>query len=222
MAERGQESAPKVPDKRLTLMVSSTVYGIEELLERVYAVLTEFGYDVWISHKGTLPVSSTRSAFENCLHGVEQCDLFLGLITPHYGSGKPTKDERSITHEELLRAIELNKPRWILAHDHVVFARTLLMKLGYEGAKQRAALSLKASAVIDDLRVIDMYEAAIRHDIELVDRRGNWVQKFVNPDDALLYASAQFYRYQEAEQFLAEHLRDPGGVSARLKKGNKP
>ena len=221
MAERGQETAPKVPDKKLTLMVSSTVYGIEELLERVYAVLTEYGYDVWMSHKGTLPVTSTRSAFENCLHGVEQCDLFLGLITPHYGSGRETKADLSITHEELLRAIELNKPRWILAHDHVVFARTLLTKLGFEGARQRSTLRLTPSPVIDDLRVIDMYEAAIRHDVEFADRKGNWVQKFVSKDNALLYASAQFFRYQEAEQFLKEHLGNPSGVSARLREGNK-
>ena len=36
--------------KRLVVMVSSTVYGIEELLERIYAILTRFGYDVWMSH----------------------------------------------------------------------------------------------------------------------------------------------------------------------------
>jgi hypothetical protein len=33
-------------NRRLTVMVSSTVY----------ATLTTFGYDVWMSHKGTLPV----------------------------------------------------------------------------------------------------------------------------------------------------------------------
>jgi len=103
--------------KKLIVMVSSTVYGIEELLERIYAILTRFGYEVWMSHKGTVPVISTRSAFDNCLHSVEQCDLFLSLITTHYGSGKEYAAALSITHRELLRAIELNKPRWILAHD---------------------------------------------------------------------------------------------------------
>lgn len=119
-------------------MVSSTVYGIEELLEKIYATLTAFGYEVWMSHKGTLPVSSTRTTFENCLHGVKQCDLFLSLITPHYGSGVAGKGQMSITHQELIKAIELNKPRWILAHDQVVFARTLLMKLGHDTAAKRA------------------------------------------------------------------------------------
>lgn len=187
-------------------MVSSTVYGIEELLDRIYALLVSFGYEVWMSHKGTLPVTSERGAFDNCLIGVERCDLFLSLITPFYGSGIEAKGELSITHRELLRAIELNKPRWVLAHDHVVFARSLLTALGHAGSAERAALTLKKNKVMDDLRVIDMYEAAIRHEVNLPDRKGNWVQKFVRPDEALLFASAQFFRFQEAERFLQEQF----------------
>ncbi len=208
--------------KKLTLMVSSTVYGIEELLEKIYATLTAYGYDVWMSHKGTLPVSSTRSAFENCLDGVKQCDLFLGIITPQYGSGNESQDELSITHQELLKAIDLNKPRWVLAHDQVVFARTLLINLGHDTPSKRAALYLKKNKVMEDLRVIDMYEAAIRHDVQMPDRKGNWVQKYVNPDDALLYASAQFFRYQEAEGFVSEHLHDPKAVARKLKERRQP
>ena len=37
--------------KKLTILVSSTVYGIEELLERIYTLLTGFGYEVWMSHE---------------------------------------------------------------------------------------------------------------------------------------------------------------------------
>lgn len=208
--------------KPLIVMVSSTVYGIEELLERIYAILTKFGYEVWMSHKGTVPVISTKSTFDNCLHAVEQCDLFLSLITTHYGSGKEDTAALSITHQELLRAIDLNKPRWILAHDQVVFARTLLTNLGYESAKKRAGLTLKRNPVVDDLRVIDMYDAAIRHDVQFADRKGNWVQKFVAPDDAQLYASAQFYRYQEVERFLEEHLADAADVGQRVAPEKKP
>lgn len=212
---------PPTDQPPLTVMVSSTVYGIEELLEKLYATLTAFGYEVWMSHKGTLPVSSTRTAFENCLHGVAQCDLFLSLITPQYGSGVAGAGELSITHQELLKAIELNKPRWVLAHDQVVFARTLLINLGHDTPAKRAALALKKNKVIDDLRVIDLYEAAIRHDVQVPDRKGNWVQKYVNPDDALLYASAQFFRYQEAERFVAEHLGDAQAVARRLQQDRK-
>ena len=208
--------------KKLVVMVSSTVYGIEELLERIYAILTRFGYEVWMSHKGTMPVISTRTAFENCLHAVEQCDLFLSLVTTHYGSGKEDVESRSITHDELLRAIELNKPRWVLAHDQVVFARTLLSNVGFANAKKRAELKVKRNPVIDDLRVIDMYEAAIRHEVQIADRKGNWVQKFVTADDAQLYASAQFYRYQEVERFIEEHFKDQSAVAQRIAPEKKP
>ena len=32
--------------KKPTILISSTVYGIEELLERIYTILTVFGYEV--------------------------------------------------------------------------------------------------------------------------------------------------------------------------------
>ncbi len=132
---------------KYTVMVSSTVYGIEELLERIYTLLTAFGYEVWMSHKGTMPVCSNQSNFVNCIQAVEKCDLFLGLITPHYGSGK-NDDGLSISHQELRKAIELNKPRWLLAHNNVVFARLLLNDLGYKGQQGREQLQAKRSGLL--------------------------------------------------------------------------
>ena len=226
MVEKSQ-AAPmpivKSPKKKqLVVMVSSTVYGIEELLEKTYGVLTDYGYEVWMSHKGTVPVWPNLTAFENCLRAVKNCDLFLSIITPQYGSGKDKKDALSITHQELLQAIELNKPRWILAHDYVPFSRTLLRGLGFDTAQKRAALQLKPTPLIDDLRVIDMYEAAIRHELNLRDRTGNWVQKFVSQEDALLFASAQFFRYQEVEKFLEENFTDTKSVAKVFRKQVSP
>lgn len=201
--------------KKLTVMVSSTVYGIEELLDRIYTLLTAFGYEVWMSHKGTMPVISSCTAFENCLAATEKCDLFLGLITPHYGSGKD-EGGLSITHMELRKAIELNKPRWLLAHDYVVFARLLLNNIGHEGIDGRKTLSLKKNQIMDDLRVIDMYEDAILSQKPLRDRQGNWVQKFTTDDDAALFATAQFSRYQEVEAFVRENFSDNGRIIKAL------
>jgi hypothetical protein len=191
------------------IFVSSTVYGIEELLDRIYTLLTAFGYEVWMSHKGTVPVQSNRTAFENCINAVEKYNLFLCLITPYYGSGIDTKEAVSITHQELRKAIQINKPRWLLAHDHVVFARNLLNNLGYEKPKGRKRLTLKKSQVFGDLRVIDMYEEAIISNVPLSDRQGNWVQKFNGDEEALLFATAQFSRFQEVEAFITENLADP-------------
>lgn len=205
-----------IKDNRLTIMVSSTVYGIEELLELIYVTLTNLKYEVWMSHKGTIPVFSNKSAFENSIAAVEKCNLFLGIITTNYGSGKKDNEEKSITHKELLKAIELNRPRWILAHDHVVFARALLRQLNYKTQKSRKNLKLHKSRIIDDLRVIDMYEAAIRYDIKLQNRKGNWVQKYVSDEDAQIFAISQFYRYQEVETFLKNHFGNQSAIQQQI------
>jgi len=165
-----------------------------------------------MSHKGTLPVLPTLTAFENCLRAVENCDVFLSIITQHYGSGKEDKDGLSITHQELLKAIELNKARWILVHDYVPYTRTLLKSLGHDTAEKRSMLKFASKGPID-LQVIDMYDAAIRHELNLKDRAGNWVQKFVSPEDALLFASSQFFRYQVVEKFLKENFIDKKSVA---------
>jgi len=205
----------KDESRKLKIMVSSTVYGIEELLERVYTLLTSFGYEVWMSHKGTVPVFSSRTAFENCLLAVENCDLFLGIITTSYGSGNDPNNPKSlsITHHEILKAIDLNKPRWLLAHENVVFARTLLNTLGYKGKTGRAKLNLKKNQVFTDLRIIDLYEeATIDHEapktVPLAERRGNWVQKFRSDNDGSIFVSAQFFRYQEVDEYIRENFQN--------------
>ncbi|MDW7657629.1 MAG: DUF4062 domain-containing protein [Bacillota bacterium] len=198
--------------KKLVILVSSSVYGIEELLERIYTLLTTFGYEVWMSHKGTLPVFSNNSALENCLQAVDRCDLFLGIITPYYGSSG--KDVLSFTHREIRKAIELKKPRWLLAHDHIVFSRQLLRDMGYKNKDERAVIQLAKKAVsISDLRVIDMYEEAILNDVSFNERQGNWVQKYQTGEDAQLFAVAQFSRYTEVEMFLDENLKDMPKIS---------
>lgn len=203
--------------RKPTILVSSTVYGIEELLDRIYTLLTAFGYEVWMSHKGTMPVSSSKTAFQNCITAVEKCDLFLGIVTPWYGSGVDEQEGISIVHKELKKALELNKPRWLLSHDHVVFARSFLNDLGYENAAKRKKLNLKKrSKIFGDLRVIDMYEEAILSEKPLRDRQGNWVQKFESDPDALIFATAQFSRFQEVEAFLKENLSNPANVVTKI------
>ena len=96
--------------RKLRIMVSSAVYGYQEFLDRIYDLLVALGYEVWMSHKGTIPVCSDCDTLENCMHGVENCDLFLGIITGQYG--KTIRNGLSATHLEFIRAIELNKPRW--------------------------------------------------------------------------------------------------------------
>jgi hypothetical protein len=200
--------------KKLKIMVSSTVYGVEELLDRIFVLLTsfgyqtEYGYEVLMSHKGTVPVSSSETAFDSCLKAVENCDLFLGIITPQYGSGID-QHGLSITHQEIKKAIELNKPRWFLAHDHVVFARRMLIDLGYKNSDDRKSLQIKKGAnSLDNLKVIDLYEDATMEHLPLDARQGNWVQKFQSDLDASIFITAQFSRYQDIEEILRNHFEN--------------
>lgn len=205
--------------EKLVVLVSSTVYGIEELLDRVYTLLTAFGYEVWMSHKGTMPVFPDCSNFDNCIKAVEKCDLFIGLITPYYGSGI-CAGEISITHQELRKAIELNKPRWLLAHDHVVFARSLLKNLGYTNSEGRKELTLtENNSALNDLRIIDMYEEAILVETPLDGRQGNWVQNFQSNEDASLFVTAQFSRYQEVEAFISDNFANQPKLTEASKRG---
>jgi hypothetical protein len=190
----------------VTIMVSSTVYGSEDVLDRVYDLLTSFGYDVWMSHKGTLPVVSNKSAFENCLEGVRKCRVFLGIIGTRYGTGidKNDPESLSIVHQELRLAIELKKARWLLAHENILTARTLFAKLGHVGVEGRKSLNLKPSDVLEDKRLIDMYEEATFDRLPLAERKGNWVQKFHDFQDSGRYVISQFRRYQEVEAYVRE------------------
>jgi hypothetical protein len=129
----------KAKNAKLTVMASSSVRHKEPMLDQIYATLNSFGYKVWMSYRGTVPVIPGKSAFESCLIAVERCDILFGIITPNYGSGV-APGEIAITHQELLKAIELEKPRFILVHEQVVLARRFLMDLGYKTATERSTL----------------------------------------------------------------------------------
>lgn len=209
---------------RLKILVSSAVLDWDELLESIYALLDTYGYEVIMSHKGTLPVEPSVSAMDSCLKAVEDCDLFLGVILPRYGSGKEDKDGLSITHREAIRAIELNKPRWFLVHEHVSVARELLRPYRDEKIKDRFALKngikFQSTRILSDLRVLDLFELAMRHDIpEVKDRKGNWVQSYTSEDDARLFVSAQFRRYREMSEKYLPKLKDTAVIRGRIKGG---
>ena len=204
-------------------MVSSTVYGIEELLEQIFGILNGAGFTVWMSHKGTIPVNSQKSNFENCLAAVEACDLFLGILTTRYGSGKDNEGGGpSITHQEMTRALELEKPRWFLAHHDLIFARSLLGDLGYATPAQRMTLKLTGKKLVDDLRVIDVYEEVIQAEKKLRDRRGNWAQPFAGPQDANVFVVAQFLRYGDAIQFVQDQPLAALAAWEQARKGGQP
>jgi|SRR5947199_1710982 len=183
-------------------MVSSTVYGVEPFLDQVYGTLKGYGYEVWMSHKGTIPVNPKKTAFENCLVAVEQCDAFLGIITGRYGSGL-APGENSITHQEMIRAVQRDKLRWFLVHRDVTVARELLKQFRYKRDGSPRALGFKKTAPLEDLRVLEMYECAIRQDLPLPQRTGNWVHPYLTHAEALVYIQTQLENPERLKASLA-------------------
>lgn len=155
---------------KLKLMVASTVYHFEDQLRQICAVLNGFGYEVWNSHIGTIPVNPELSNLDNCVAAARDCDVFLGIIRPFYGSGRI--GDRSITHEESREAVRLEKPRWFLVHRDVVFARQLLKPYMFKRNGDRSKFRLKKNPAIDDLRVIDLYHDAIQTEVVPENRKG--------------------------------------------------
>ncbi len=191
-------------DVLTTIMVSSTVYGYEEMLNQVYGTLTSYGYRVWMSHTGTVPVDPGKSNFQNCIQAVDDCNAFLGIITGRYGSGLEGSG-RSITHIEMLRAIETGKPAWFLVNHDVSVARQVLKQFRFTNHRppRKKKIVFKPTAVIDSLKILDMYEAAMRLDLPLEQRVGNWVQEYFNTHDILRFLEAQFSDLRKMKAFIA-------------------
>ncbi|MBH1943480.1 DUF4062 domain-containing protein [Erythrobacter sp. YJ-T3-07] len=199
-------------DSKLTVMVSSTVYGIRPLLKQVFAMLTGYGHEVLMSDGATVAVDPRKHNFDSCIRAVESCDLFFGLITPSYGTGVSAKENRSVTHMELLKAIELERPRFMLCHQAVVSSRVLLNTLAYEkkplkGTDGRAPLSLTSKAIIGDIRTIDMLEAALNEGPDFDDRTNHWVQEYESEEDVKRFVATNFDPEGHNREILEDMIR---------------
>ena len=187
--------------KKVTIMVSSTVYGQKSLLDQVYALLVSYGYEVWMSHKGSLPVHPNKSNFENCLDAVDNCDVFVGIITGNYGTGV-LPGEPSILHQEVSRAILLGKLRWFLVHHDVTIARVLLRQFRFDAQGNPLPLVFKRTNVLEDIRILDMYDEIIANAIPLSQRGGNWAQPFYDEREVLTFLETQFADPQRIRRML--------------------
>ena len=86
------------------------------------------------------------------------------------------------------------------------------MDLGYVREAGRKPLKLRNGAsLIDDLKVLDMYEDATQDYRPLAERKDNWVQNYYSEDDLLRIIDEQFNRYSELHaQLIQSRARDRG------------
>jgi len=209
------------------IMVSSTVDGIEDLLEQIFAILSA-EFTVWMSYKGTVPVDSKKSNFENCLDAVKRCDLFLGIITTSYGSGKDGA-KPSITHQEVRAVLKRDIPRWFLAHRDVELAYDLIRNLGHRipssipeiNERMKKLRKSGRHPVIGDYRVLEMYAEVIQAKKQLSERRGNWAQPFATAADGRVFVVSQFLRYSRAVEDVEKGPLSALRHMAREKDGSK-
>ncbi len=196
------------------VFVSSTVYDFESHLDVVYSTLDGYGYDVLMSHKGTVPVDSKVSNLENCLKGVENCDVFLGFIRPLSGTGILKPGEKSITAQEFDVAFRVGMPRFVLADYRVVFARqfTNMMKIPIgdipnyveKATRSDGSMVERPNRVIHS-ESIELYNIAIKNNTLPISRKGNWVQEYKNLQDVMLHVEAQFKDVERIKKLINEH-----------------
>lgn len=175
----------------IKIMVSSAVYGFENEIRQICATIdsysnSKYSYKVLNSHIGSIPSIPELSPTDSCLRAVEDCNYFLGIILPRYGSG--------VTHQEFDKAIELNKPRGYLSHFSVRYARDILAQFMYSDIKKRVKnpdFEFKTTPVFQDARIIDMYNDAIGDGKPIEQRL--WAQEFGHTNgDALVHVEANF------------------------------
>jgi hypothetical protein len=182
------------PKHNIKVLVASTIYGYQDQLSAIYSQLDSYRYDVMNSYMGTVYAGADKSNIANCLDAVEECDAFLGIIRPEYGSG--VIGETSITHEEVLKAILLKKARWFLVDSKVVFARQLLNHA--EIVDRHTLKPIKMENIIIrpnkmiDVRCIDIYNLVTKDKVPPNERIGHWAQEYHDLPGMQRYIEGQF------------------------------
>jgi len=179
------------PDGKIEIMVASTVHGYDDQIDHVCGLFEQLGYHPVNSHYKTMLVDPAKSNLDNCLEAVRKSDCLFGIIRPYYGSG--VVGDTSITHEEMKLAIELKKPRWFIAHRNIKVVRTLFKQYMYKrDGSRKAGFTYRSTAIMDDIRLIDLYNDTIKNDIPVEERIGHWTDVYFNLNDINKVIQTQF------------------------------
>lgn len=189
-------------ERNIKIMISSSIYGFEDNVRQVAALLETLGYEVISSLLGTVKVHPKKSNLENCLMAVEECDVFLGFIRTFCGTGNI--GEKNITYEEIKHAIKLDKPYWFMAEHDVEFARKLFSRgvSPIEKGKNIWDVINPNPKVFNPL-CIEMYNTVIKNEMrDIPSRTGNWIQPFYQMDDIIKFVQKQFSDKQYINELI--------------------
>ncbi|GAA5484858.1 hypothetical protein Hsar01_04111 [Haloferula sargassicola] len=152
------------------------------------------------SHYGTIQNRPGQSNEEACLEAVEDCHLVLAIIRSRYGSG--------ITLKEICRAIEIEKPVWKIAEQDIEKFRQLLKPILYATDATtnlpvaRVLVPNRKTGVLDDLRIIDLYNLCIQDHLPVSERRSNWVQSYEDVDDVFRFLETNLKDVDRVRQII--------------------
>lgn len=178
-------------DGKIEVMVASSVYGYEDQINQICGLFQQMGYHPINSHYKTMPTDPSMSNLDNSLEATRNCDAFFGILRPYYGTG--VIGDTSITHEEMKLAINLKKPRWFIAHRDIRVARVLFKQYMFNGdGSPNDDFQYQSTRLLDDIRVIDMYNDTIQNDIPPEERVGHWTEEYFELDDIIKVIQTQF------------------------------
>ena len=147
------------------VLVSSAVYQFQELLDQVYGVLVSLGcVDVPQGNPADLPHEDGDGVLPSGGGGLRSVS---GNSLRAMAAARGTPESDSITHEELKMAIRRQPAgSWLT----IMWSspKSCCQTSDTRRRKTRAKLKLEKKNVVEDLRVIDMLELAMRKDIKLV------------------------------------------------------
>jgi len=198
----------------IKVFVSSTVYDFETVLRHIFTLLDAYGYDVYMSKEGTIPLNSRLSNLVNCVNGVAECDVFLGIVRPLIGSGVLKKGEPSITAQEFNKAIELGMLRFILADYRVEFAHKFLNLMNMDVTaiplNREKIIEREGQTIVEKKpnnlvhgECVEIYRAAIQNHIHPATvRLGNWAQQYKDGEDILRFIEAQFKDVERIKELI--------------------
>lgn len=114
---------------RLSVFISSTFYDLQHIRTSLEEFVERLGYDAILSEKGRIAYDPDIPLDESCYREAENCDIFVLIIGGRYGS--PASDQEntsdmpkghyeSVTKKEYKRALEKDKPIYILVEQDVL------------------------------------------------------------------------------------------------------
>ncbi len=141
-------SAPKV-------FVSSTCYDLRQIRQDIEGFISSYGYTPILSERHGVTYNVTNTLENDCYNELSQCDIVIGIIGGKFGSESLDESGNSITMNEMLHAITLNKQIYIFIERNV--------STEYSTYCSNKDVKGFVPAFVDDVRIFQFIEKIKSH-----------------------------------------------------------